>query len=239
MKIQPNRKDRITVQRMKAAAMGFLIMTSVYTVHAQNNRMAMQPSGMAAKTEGMQMAGMLPQKPEDISPLLYGEKIPVAVLPDASGKMFDLNRAVGEKPTVLVFYRGGWCPYCTRQLSGLQDALPELEKLGYQVIAVSTDAPDKLGQSAEKGKLAYTLLSDADLAVARQFGIAYKAPEGYWKMLPATTGGKDVDLLLPVPSVFILDKKGAIQFEYINPDFTKRLSSELLKAAAGSVKSEQ
>jgi peroxiredoxin len=229
MKIQPNRKGRITVQRMKAVAMGFMVMGLVYTVHAQDNPLAARPSAMAA--------GMLPQKSEDISPLLYGEKIPVAVLPDASGNMFDLNKAVGEKPTVLVFYRGGWCPYCTRQLSGLQDALPELEKLGYQVIAVSTDAPDKLRQSAEKGKLAYTLLSDADLAIARQFGIAYKAPEGYWKILPANTGGKDVDLLLPVPAVFILDKKGVIQFEYINPDFTRRLQPELLKAAAGSLRS--
>jgi peroxiredoxin len=69
-------------------------------------------------------------------------------------------------------------------------------------------------------------------------GIAYKAPKGYWEMLPKTTGGKDVDLLLPVPSVFILDKMGTIQFEYINPDFKQRLSADLLLAAAYSIQKD-
>lgn len=180
----------------------------------------------------------IPEKPEDISPLLNGEKIPVAVLPDASGKAFDLAKAVSERPTVLVFYRGGWCPYCSLQLSGLQEAMPELEKLGYQLIAVSTDAPEGLMQSAVKEKLDYVLLSDADLMLSKQFGIAYKAPKGYWEMLPGTTGGKDADLLLPVPSVYILDKTGTIHFEYINPDFKQRLSPELLKAVANSIRTE-
>ena len=70
------------------------------------------------------------------------------------------------------------------------------------------------------------------LNVSKQFGIAYKAPKGYWDMLPKTTGGKNVDLMLPVPSVFILDKAGIIHFEYINPDFKQRLSTELLRAVS-------
>lgn len=180
----------------------------------------------------------IPQRPEDISPLLDGEKIPAAVLLDASGRNFDLNQAVSAKPTVLVFYRGGWCPFCSKQLSGLQQSAPELEKLGYQLIAISTDAPAGLQQSATKEGLGYRLLSDADLSLSRQVGIAFKAPEAYWKMLPKTTEGKDTDLLLPVPSVFILDRKGIIHFEYINPDFRQRLSPELLTAAANSIRKD-
>ena len=191
-----------------------------------------------AKTEIKQGAYIIPQRPEDISPLLYGEKIPTAILSDATGKGFDLNKAISGKPAVLVFYRGGWCPYCTKQLSALQEVLPDLEKLGYQLIAVSTDAPAGLMQSATKEKLNYTLLSDPDLAFSKQVGIAYKAPEPYWEFLPKTTGGKDVDLLLPVPSVFILDKMGTIQFEYINPDFKQRLSPDLLKAVATSIRKD-
>jgi len=51
-------------------------------------------------------------------------------------------------------------------------------------------------------------------------------------MVPKTTGGKNVYLLLPVPSVFILDKTGIIHFEYINPDFKQRLSPEKLKSVS-------
>jgi peroxiredoxin len=177
----------------------------------------------------------IPQNPEDISPLLIGEPIPMVTLKDVNGKGFDLNRAIASKPTILIFYRGGWCPYCTRQLSGLQELFPELETMGYQLIAVSTDSPDELSKSLTKAHLGYTLLSDADLNVSKKFGLAFKAPKGYSEMLVKTPGGLDQDLLLPVPSIFILDKMGKIQYEYINPDFKQRLNPELLKVVAQTI----
>jgi peroxiredoxin len=180
----------------------------------------------------------VPLKPEDISPLLPGESIPILSLPSSSGKNFDLNKLVAEKPTILVFYRGGWCPYCSKQLSGLQEIEKDLAAMGYQVIAVSTDSPENLNKSLNKQKLSYTLLSDADLNAAKRFGIAFKSPKNYDKFLPETSGGKNVDKLLPVPSVFILNKKGNILFEYINPNMTQRLSASLLKAAAMSLREQ-
>ncbi|MGK6353449.1 peroxiredoxin-like family protein [Parapedobacter sp. DT-150] len=189
---------------------------------------------MTSIAQGQQQDA-IPQRPEDISPLLNGEAIPMLTIKDPSGMDFDLNKAVSEKPTVLVFYRGGWCPFCNLQLSSLQDILPELEKTGYQLIAISTDAPEGLMEATAKGELGYQLLSDADLNASKRFGIAYKAPQNYWDMLPKTTGGMDVDLLLPVPSVFILDKKGVIRFEYINPDFKQRLDAGLLLVVAQQI----
>lgn len=176
-----------------------------------------------------------PQKAEDISPLLIGEKIPSVKLVDATGSSFDLNKVVTMQPTILIFYRGGWCPYCNKQLSGLQQVEAELKKSGYQVIAVSTDKPGNLKQSVEKEKLSYTLLSDADLTFAKQMGIVFKAPDAYHKMLVETTGGKNPDMLLPVPSVFILNRKGEIRFEYIEPNFKERMNPQLLKAVAGAL----
>jgi len=224
-------------QYFRPIALSVALSSTVVTMsNAQTT--SMQSSAMRDMTAQYQMPNSIPQKPEDISPLLNGEKIPNAILSDVSGKKFDLNKAVSEKPTVLIFYRGGWCPYCSRQLSGLQQAAPELEKLGYQIIAISTDTPEELMQSATKEKLDYKLLSDADLSLSKQFGIAYKAPEAYWNMLPKTTGGLDTELLLPVPSVFILDKSGIIHFEYINPDFKQRLSPDLLKVVANSIRKD-
>ena len=184
------------------------------------------------------MVSGVPLKPEDISPLLVGENIPPASLADAAGKPFDLNAAVASKPTILVFYRGGWCPYCSKQLAGLQEIEQDLTKMGYQLLAVSTDSPENLTQTGNKQKLTYTLLSDADISLAKQFGIAFKSPKNYDKFLPETSGGKNVDKLLPVPAIFILSKKGNIKFEYINPNYNQRMSPALLKAAAAAVYSE-
>lgn len=157
------------------------------------------------------------------------------MLMDRQGKMVDLNKMTAEKPTILVFYRGGWCLYCSKQLSRLQEISGDLEAMGYQLIAISTDTPEGLNISMDKESLKYTLLSDDDLSVSKQFGIAFRAPKGYWDLLPRSTGGKDTDLLLPVPSVFILSRKGEINFEYINPDITKRLNPELLKIVAKTI----
>jgi peroxiredoxin len=195
-------------------------------------------AAMANTGDTIKMTAGVPLKPEDISPLLTGEQIPLLNLPKSSGKMFNLNKSVAETPTILVFYRGGWCPYCSKQLAGLQEIEKDLTKMGYQIIAISTDSPDNLRKTMDKQKLSYTLLSDADLAASKRFGIAFKGPKSYDKFLPETSGGKNVDKLLPVPSVFILNKKGMILFEYINPTITQRLSAPLLKAASAALREE-
>lgn len=213
--------------------LGMLLMVS--QGNAQGQKRVMREKKEIGQMEMSIGENIYPQKAEDISPLLVGEKIPMAMMMNQKGKMVDLNKMIAEKPTILVFYRGGWCPYCSKQLSGLQEISVDLEKIGYQLIAVGTDTPEGLNTSMDKENLKYTLLSDADLSVSKKFGIAYKAPKGYWDLLPKSTGGKDVDLLLPVPSVFILSRKGEIYFEYINPDITKRLKPELLKVVAQTI----
>jgi len=200
-------------------------------VKAQND----STMGMT-KENMMKNAYVIPQKASDISPLLVGEKIPTGVtVANQIGEMVNFNLLISQKPTIVVFYRGGWCPYCSRQLSGLQDISSDLVKMGYQIVAISTDKPEGLMKSVENGKLDYILLSDADVSLAKDFGIAYKAPKDYWGFLPETSGEKNTELLLPVPSVFILDRKGEINFEYINPNFKQRIKPELLKAVAENI----
>ena len=186
----------------------------------------------------MDMMTTAPANPQDISPLLIGEMVPNMLLPDANGSIQNVNALIQSKPTVLVFYRGGWCPYCSKQLSGLQTAKADLDKMGYQLIAISTDSPQRLSETMGKQMLDYALFSDSNLKVAKAFGIAFQAPKAYRPMLPKTTGGKDSELLLPVPSVFILDQKGKIQFEYINPNYQERMNPALLISVAKSIKDE-
>ncbi|OIQ21837.1 MAG: hypothetical protein BM557_02700 [Flavobacterium sp. MedPE-SWcel] len=180
----------------------------------------------------------VPVNPQDISPLLVGENMPQLQLTDANGKAFNLNANVAKKPTIVIFYRGGWCPYCSRQLSGLQDIEEELTKMGYQLLAISTDSPENLKNTETKEKLNYTLLSDADLNAAKKFGIAFRAPKNYDSFLGDASGGKNIHNLLPVPAVYILNKKGNIRFEYINPNISQRLNEGLLKAAAAALYKE-
>jgi peroxiredoxin len=110
--------------------------------------------------------------------------------------------------------------------------------MGYQIIAISTDSPENLAKSSDKNQLTYKLLSDADLNISKQFGLAFKAPAAYDKTITEGSNCKNVDKLLPVPSVFILDKKGTIEFEYINPDFKQRIRPELLTSVAATLEKQ-
>jgi peroxiredoxin len=242
LRLKKTMKNDINLKEKVKKSLVLLTMISFYsfTLHAAvNNQVAFSPAQhMLSKTDTVRMIAGVPLMPEDISPLLVGEQIPVLQLVNSSDENFDLNKSVSETPTILVFYRGGWCPYCSKQLSELQQVEKDLIQMGYQIIAISTDSPENLSKTMDKEELSYTLLSDADLNAAKRFGIAFKSPKGYDEFLPEASGGKNVDKLLPVPSVFILNKKGNILFEYINPNITQRLSGRLLKAAAVALRDQ-
>ena len=72
----------------------------------------------------------IPQNAEDISPLLIGETLPEASLLDENGESVNLHEEIAKKKTVLVFYRGGWCPYCNMQLAGLAESEAAILGLG-------------------------------------------------------------------------------------------------------------
>jgi peroxiredoxin len=169
----------------------------------------------------------IPDNPEDISPLLISEKIPDINLQSLQGESIPLTGKLVEKRSVLLFYRGGWCPYCNAHLSAVGEVEEDILALGYQVIAISPDSPGKLRTTAEKEKLRYTLYSDASGDLMTAMGIAFKAPDRYEKRLANYSNGQNPGIL-PVPSLFVVETDGTIMFEYINPDYKHRISADLL-----------
>jgi hypothetical protein len=67
-----------------------------------------------------------------------------------------------------------------------------------------------------------------------KMGIAFQAPERYQKMLLNITAEENKGWL-PVPSVFIVNDKKQIVFEYISPDFKHRMNGDLLLAVASKL----
>lgn len=180
----------------------------------------------------------LPTIPEDISPLLVGETVPNVPLTSLEGASISVHDIIKEKPTILIYYRGGWCPYCNLHLSAIGRNEMSILELGYQIVAVSPDKIENLEATAEKDSIQYHLFSDPAGIFAKEIGIAFQAPEKYIPRLFESSGEKNTGFM-PVPSVFVLDTKGEIQFEYINPNYKKRLSGELLLAVLGVLKAEE
>lgn len=163
--------------------------------------------------------------PENICPLLIGEKIPNVKLRDVNGKTFE-TKSIFTKKTVLIVYRGGWCPYCNSQLSDMQEIEKQIVDLGYQIVAISPDAPNFLKITSKKEKLNYLLYSDSEGNFAQALGIAFKKEK---PKLDKYSEGKNPGFL-PVPTVYILNDEREIEFLYINPNYTQRLKGNVLLA---------
>lgn len=154
-----------------------------------------------------------------------------------SGESVMLRALTAGKPSVLIFYRGGWCPYCNRQLSGLVEIEADLQALGYQIIAFSPDQPSIVAEAAQLSEQSYQLVSDSPLNAAQAFGVAFTVDdatlqrrEGYSAKLEKASGQNHH--MLPVPAIFLTNSEGRITYRYFNPDFRVRLSAEDLLAAA-------
>lgn len=171
----------------------------------------------------------VPSSPEGIRPVLVGMNIPDFDVTTIDGDAFELLKAIQSKPTVLVYYRGSWCPYCNLQLAALQQIEPVLKEMGYQIIAIAADRPSNLLSSIDRSALTDTLLSDSTMAGAVTLGIAWRDPRGGSKLEQAS--GMDHHLI-PVPAVFVLNQRAEIQFQYVNPNHRVRLDGDVLVAAA-------
>ena len=168
-----------------------------------------------------------------------GQMVPAVSVHAPDGTVVNLSETVKTKPAVLIFYRGGWCPYCNTHLGALNEIEADLTAAGYQLLAISPDQPAKLHDAPKrKEKPAYTLLSDQDAAAIDAFGISFVVPD---ELVAKYKSSYKIDLeadsgrthhKLPHPAVYIVDSKGKIRFAHVDPDYKKRLDPAKILAAA-------
>ena len=170
----------------------------------------------------------IPLVAEDISPILIGETLPNANFQNVEGETVQLKAILEEKPTILVFYRGGWCPYCNVQLSGLVEIEEDIIELGYQIVAISPDDYKNLQSTIENNSTKYKLLSDPNGEFIQEIGIAFKTSSSLKEYIIGKGQKGKTSSVMPAPTVMIVDKKGVIKFEYINPNYKERIGGDML-----------
>ncbi len=112
-----------------------------------------------------------------VQPLMPGMKAPPFSVKDANGEAVAFNPENMDKPLVLTFFRGGWCPYCNLHLAEMRHTEAELEELGYDIWFISVDKPEVIYASLQEPDIGYVVLSDAKLEATRAFGIAFQIPD--------------------------------------------------------------
>lgn len=179
--------------------------------------------------------------PTAVQPLRVGDRVPSVALTTFAGQAEPLADLLGGKPTILIFYRGGWCPFCTRHLAALQQVYPQLQEAGWQMLAVSPDSPAHHEKFLASNKLGYKLFTDPGLQAISAFGLAFALDEAtltkyrQYKLPLAPIPGRD-DIVLPVPAVYLVDAGQTIRYVHYDPDYKQRLDpQDLLKTAKATL----
>lgn len=170
--------------------------------------------------------------------LEVGDKAPAIHQNDISGHPFDLAEAESAGPVVLVFYRGGWCPFCNLQLHDLQiDLVPFAKKNHAQIAAISVDQATEEAKTQAKHDLTITLLSDPTAALLGAYHVQYhvspklvkKYKKDYHVDLEAYSG--QAHHIIAVPAVFVINGLGTIVYAHADPNYKVRAPESEIKAA--------
>lgn len=163
--------------------------------------------------------------------LKVGDLAPEAALVDASDKNVKLSELIAQGPVVVVFYRGGWCPYCNKHLSEWTTKTSELKGLGAKLVAISPETPEHAEKTVEKDKLDFMVLSDTKLEAANGFKLLFSLSEevktkykGYGIDLEKHNASKTWQL--PHTGTFVIDAKGVVQYASADTDYKKRPSPD-------------
>ena len=176
------------------------------------------------------------------SSLGVGDKAPDFELPNAVGARMQFSQLLQGGPVVLSFYRGGWCPFCNLELRALQQILPEIERLGASLVAVSPELPDASLNTLEKHELHFQVLSDQGNRVARQFGLVFTVAEELRPVyeqfgidIPAHNGDQSFEL--PLPVTYVIASDSTIRYAFVNSDYTQRAEPADIIAACAKIAS--
>jgi peroxiredoxin len=156
---------------------------------------------------------------------------------DPNGSATSLYQALGGRVSVLVFYRGAWCPYCNIALNAYQaELVPELDRRGVRLVAISPQAPDGSLSMQEKNALSFTVLSDPGNQVAKAIGIVTgpsdEARAAQLQLgLDLTTVNADGTTGLPMPTTLIVDGDRVVRWVDVHLDYTTRSEPKEILAA--------
>ena len=137
--------------------------------------------------------------------LAVGKKLPTFDLENDDGTVISSDAFRG-KPTLMIFYRGNWCPFCMSQIKEIADRYRELSKNGTRIMLVSPQPHKFTRNLAKRYKVPFIFLVDPKNRAAKQINIAGKAG------LPAGLElfGYDSDTV--IPTAVITDSDGTIIF---------------------------
>ncbi len=167
--------------------------------------------------------------------LKVGHHVEELTINDMHGKPYPLKNAWQDKPALIVFYRGGWCPFCNMQVRELATKYDKLKAAGVQPVLISVDEPDKSAIISAQYDIPFPVLSDPDLLAHKAFNVVLELDaatlEKYkeYGINLQDWSGKSHNSIA-VASAFLIDTSGNVMVSHAPEDYASRPSVEQLLA---------
>jgi len=149
---------------------------------------------------------------------------------DQNGNTLELSQLLEKGEVVVFFYRGYWCGICNRQLANMESELKKLTDKGATVIAITTESNEFVQKTIEKNNINFSVISDKDGKIARDYNVLYEVSEDYQKKISSYTKSTiqkfndSEEAFLPVPATYIIGQNGMITWKHYSIDYSKRPS---------------
>ena len=139
--------------------------------------------------------------PDKLKP---GQPLPDFGAVDEDGNPVTSSQLMGA-PAILLFVRGSWCPFCSKQVANLTKVYKEITDSGARLILITPQPLDTTRRVAEIFEVEFEFWLDESLAIAKQLGLAMEAgvPEDHRREY-----GDDTLW----PTAMVVDASGVIRF---------------------------
>ena len=144
--------------------------------------------------------------------LKIGDKAPELSLQSSTGEKVALSQFLGTKNVVIFFYPMDESPVCSREAEAFKEKYEAFKKLDAEVIGISSQSAESHKAFATHHRLPFILLSDAEGAVRKLYGIS------------STLG------VVPGRVTFVIDKEGVIKYVFSSQLQPGRHAEEALRA---------
>jgi len=156
------------------------------------------------------------------------------------GNSVKLSELWQDGPIVLMWYRGGWCPYCNIQLRAMQQSMDKIEDAGAKLVVLTPELPEKAKETADTNDLDIVALHDKGSAVAKDYGLVFQLPEpiipAYRDKLKLPEYNGDDAMELPLAATYVIDQSGKITYAFLDADYKKRAEpADVIEAVKAAV----
>jgi thioredoxin-dependent peroxiredoxin len=103
--------------------------------------------------------------------LKVGDAAPDFTLPGSDGKTYKLADYRGKQAVVLAWFPKAFTPGCTKECKSMAEHGPKLKKFDMAYFTASVDTPQKNKEFAKSVGADYSILSDPDGKIAREYGV--------------------------------------------------------------------